>query len=601
MTEPEPVPSFDRDAVNRKYEEERRKRMVEGRSTIRDLSEDEHFSSSRKDPFTPYAERDPVTDEVDVVIVGAGLAGVVTGAELRQAGVDRIRLIDAAGGIGGTWYWNRYPGVMCDVESYVYMPMLEEMGYVPTSRYAKGDEIRRHLESIADRYDLVDTALFHTSVRQSSWDEERSRWVVTTDRGDVIHARYLVVAPGILNLMKLPAVAGMETFAGHSFHSARWDYEYTGGSAENPRLTELADKVVGIIGTGASAVQAVPPLAEFAQRLYVFQRTPSAIGVRDNRQTSPEFAASLEPGWQRTRMENFTAVLSGVSVDENLVDDGWTHHLALVANPKFGEGMSVEEMMLAAEEVDYAVMEVHRSRVADIVENQGVAESLKPYYRYLCKRPLFHDEYFPAFNRDNVTLVDSPAGIERVTERGVVVDGEEIALDCIVYATGFEGEFTPFHRRAGHPIIGRDGVTLAEKFANGPITLHGMMTSGFPNLFMMPSPGLQSVATVNYTHVAVLGAEHIAGTIALLEKRGIEVADVRPAAEEAWTAAIVGSYRDNRAFMSACTPSRFNYEGDLTKVNPRGGTYGGGFGDFFAYQQVLRDWRNGSDIDETFR
>ena len=326
--------------------------------------------------------------------------------------------------------------------------------------------------------------------------------------------------------MKLPAIAGMEEFRGRSFHSARWDYGYTGGAPDDPHLDQLGDKVVGIIGTGASAIQAVPALAESAKHLYVFQRTPSAIGVRGNRPTPDDFTDGLEPGWQRQRMENFSAVMTGVPVPRDLTDDGWTHHMARVTNPEIPEGMSLDEIMLMAEEFDYSVMEEHRSRVSETVRDERVAESLKPYYRYMCKRPCFHDEYLPTFNRGDVTLVDSPAGIERVTERGVVVDGEEIALDCIIYATGFEAELTPFPRRATHPIVGRGGMTIAEKFADGPITLHGLMTGGFPNLFLMPAPGLQSVVTVNYTHLAVEGAEHIAETIAMLEQRGVRVADV---------------------------------------------------------------------------
>jgi cation diffusion facilitator CzcD-associated flavoprotein CzcO len=476
------------------------------------------------------------------------------------------------------------------------MPKLEEMGHVPTTRYAFGDEIRRHLDAIAQRYDLVDSALFHTTVQRSEWDEGAARWILTTDRGDVIRARYLVVAPGILNLMKLPAIAGMETFCGHSFHSARWDYGYTGGAPGDPHLDKLGDKLVGIIGTGASAIQAVPPLAESASHLYVFQRTPSAIGVRGNRLTPDDFADGLEPGWQRRRMENFSSVMIGVPVEQDLTDDGWTHHMGKLANPTIAEGMSIDDIMLNVETFDFSVMEEHRSRVSEVVHDQRVAESLKPYYRYLCKRPCFHDEYLPAFNRDNVTLVDSPAGIEQVTERGVVVDSEEITLDCIIYATGFEAELTPFPRRATHPIIGRGGMTIAEKLADGPITLFGLMTGGFPNMFLMPAPGLQSVVTVSYTHLAVEGAEHIAETIAALARRGVQSADVLPEAEQAWTAEIVSAYQDTSVFMAACTPSRINFEGDVSQANPRTGTYGGGFGDFFAYQQVLRDWRKRGDF-----
>src|SRR5687768_15582108 len=320
---------FDPEAVHAKYLAERDKRLVPGRAAIRDLAADEHFAHSRDDPFTPVAPRDPVDDDVDVVIVGGGIAGVLAGAQLRKAGVERIRIVDQAGGIGGTWYWNRYPGVMCDVESYIYMPMLEELGYVPKHRYAFGDEIRQHLQAIAERFDLVPDALFHTGVTGAEWDDGAARWRVRTDRGDELTCRYYVLAVGILNLLKLPAIPGMEDFGGPSFHTARWDYELTGGGPGEP-LTKLGDTVVGLIGTGATGIQCLPPLAEASKHVYVFQRTPSAIGVRGNRPTEPEFAARLEPGWQQARMDNFQAVMLGKAVDADLVDDGWTRHYAAV-------------------------------------------------------------------------------------------------------------------------------------------------------------------------------------------------------------------------------------------------------------------------------
>ena len=251
---------FDPEVVHAKYLAERDKRLVPGRAAIRDLSSDEHFARFREDPFTPVTERAPVTDDVDVVIVGGGIAGVLAGAQLRKAGIERIRIVDQAGGIGGTWYWNRYPGVMCDVESYIYLPMLEELGYIPKHRYAFGEEIRLHLQAIADRFDLVDDALFHTGVSRAEWDEAQARWRVRTDRGDELTCRYYVLAVGILNLLKLPAIDGMEQFEGPSFHTARWDYELTGGGPGEP-LTKLGDKVVGLVGTGATGIQCLPALA----------------------------------------------------------------------------------------------------------------------------------------------------------------------------------------------------------------------------------------------------------------------------------------------------------------------------------------------------
>jgi cation diffusion facilitator CzcD-associated flavoprotein CzcO len=580
---------FDPDAVRAKYLAERDKRLVPGRAEIRDLTRDEHFARFREDPFTPYTPRDPVADEVDVVIVGGGIAGVVAGAHLRKAGIERIRIVDQAGGIGGTWYWNRYPGVMCDVESYMYLPMLEELDYVPQHRYSYGEEIRRYLQALAERFELVDDALFHTGVTNATWDDEAARWLVRTDRGDEVSCRYYVLAVGILNLLKLPTIPGMEDFAGRSFHTARWDYEYTGGGPGEP-LTNLGDKVVALIGTGASGIQCLPPLAESAAHVYVFQRTPSAVGVRDNRPTDPSFAESLRPGWQRERMDNFQAVMLGRPVEQDLVDDGWTHHYAAVHHPPRHKGMSIEEYMRGAEELDFSIMEEHRRRVEELVRDPATAEILKPYYRYLCKRPCFHDEYLPAYNSANVTLIDCPAGIERVTEKGPVVDGRQFEVDCIVYGTGFEAELTPLYRRAGHEIVGRDGVRLADKWADGAASLFGMLSRGFPNMFVMPAPAQQAVVTVNYTQLAVLGGEFVGGTVRLLEEQGVAAFDVAAEAEEDWGRKIVESFVDGSRVMSACTPSRINNEGHPELMNPRNGNYGRGLGDFFAYRELLEGW-----------
>ncbi len=589
MTETNGNGSYDADSVRAKYLAERDKRLIPGRAAIRDLRTDEHFAGYRADPHTPFIERGPRSDEVDVVIVGGGIAGVLAGANLRKAGIERIRIVDQAGGIGGTWYWNRYPGVMCDVESYSYLPMLEELDYVPTRRYAFGEEILHHLEAVADRFDLGADALFHTGVTRAEWDEDAARWLIRTDRGDEVRCRWYVLAVGILNLMKLPALPGMEDFAGRSFHTARWDYGYTGGGSQEP-LTGLADKVVGLIGTGATGIQCVPALADSAKHLYVFQRTPSAIGERGNRPTDPDFARGLEPGWQRDRMDNFQAIMMGRPVEIDQVDDGWTHHYAAVHHPPRREGMTTAEFIRSGEDVDYQIMEAHRRRIEELVADPTKAEILKPYYRYLCKRPCFHDEYLPAINRPNVTLVDCPGGFERITEQGPVVDGKQYELDCIIYGTGFEAELTPLFRRAGHDIVGRGGVTLADKWSEGASSLFGMMSRGFPNLFVMPAPGQQAVVTVNYTQLAVLGAEFIGGAVGQLEQQGVEVFEVSAEAEAAWTQEIVDSFVDGSAVMSACTPSRINNEGHPEALNPRNGNYGRGFGNWFGYRQVLEQW-----------
>jgi hypothetical protein len=327
-----------------------------------------------------------------------------------------------------------------------------------------------------------------------------------------------------------------------------------------------------------------------AKHVYVFQRTPSAVGERGNRLTDPDFTHGLEPGWQRARMDNFQSIILGRPVDDDQVDDGWTHHWAAVHNPPRHKGMTIAEVMRGAEEVDYGIMEMHRRRVGELVTDPIKADILKPYYRYLCKRPCFHDEYLQAFNNPNVTLIDCPAGFERITAQGPVVNGEQYQVDCIVYGTGFEAELTPLFRRVGHEIVGRGGVTLAEKWGPGAASLFGIMSRGFPNMFVLPAPGQQAVVTVNYTQLAVLGAEFIGRAVEMLEQRAVEVFDVNAEAEGAWTQKIVDSFVDGSAVMSACTPSRLNNEGHPEAMNPRNGNYGRGMGDWFGYRELLEHW-----------
>lgn len=580
---------FDAEGVRDRYRAERDKRLVPGRTDTNDLRGDPRLARFTADPFTPPQVRAPINDDVNVVIVGAGIAGLVAGARLREAGVRRIRLIDTAGGVGGTWYWNRYPGVMCDVESTIYLPMLEEMGYLPRDRYASGQEIREYLESLADRFELTDDALFHTSVNRAEWDHEQDRWVVVTDRGDRITSQFYVLAVGMLNLMKMPAIPGMDDFAGHAFHTARWDYAYTGGGQDAP-MTGLADKVVGLIGTGATGVQCLAPLARDAKQVVVFQRTPSAIGARNNGPLPADFAESCQPGWQAERMDNFQAILLGRDVEEDLIADGMTQHLATVHNPPFLPGMSFDDFIRNSEAVDFAIMEEHRQRVDDIVRDPATAAILQPHYRYLCKRPCFHDEFLPAFNEPNVTLVDCPAGFDSIGPDGPIVGGVSYPVDCLIYGTGFEPELTPLPTRAGQTIVGRDGTTLADKWNNGAATLFGMMTHGFPNLFMMPAPGQQAVVTVNFTQVALLGAELIAATVHRLREHDAPRFEVTAAAEAAWTQRIVDSWIDVSSILSACTPSRINNEGAPEALQPRDGNLGHGYGDFFAYRETLQSW-----------
>jgi len=482
--------------VRAKYQEERDKRLTPSRGKLLDLSDRQELLA---DPYTPIAEREPVHDEVGALVVGAGWGGLMAAAHLRKAGVDRIRVVDKAGDVGGVWYWNRYPGVMCDVESYIYLPMLEELGYMPRHRYSYGPEIYGYAQRVAKHFGVYDLALFHSAVNGLRWQETEGGWRVSTDRGDEFLARYVIVAHGSFTSLKLPAIPGIDDYTGKLFHSSRWDYGYTGGDTRSP-LTRLHDKMVGVIGTGASAIQIVAPLAESSKQLYVFQRTPSTVAPRDNVETDPAWAASLGPGWQRRRRENFTAVTNGEKVTEDLVQDAWTvFYKAMLGSEGYAD-LSPEELAERRELVDLEHMDKIRARVSATVHDPQVAEALKPYYRYNCKRPAFHDDYLPAFNRPNVHLVDTNGkGVEQITSQGAVAGGREYQLDCIILATGFDVD-AAYTERIGFDIAGRDGQQLSAKWADGPETFHGIMSSGFPNFFFLPTNYMQGTASVNFVH-----------------------------------------------------------------------------------------------------
>ena len=445
------------------------------------------FSHYVDDPYIDAPlKREPLFDDVDVIVVGGGFGGLLTGARLTEAGMGRIRIIEKGGDFGGTWYWNRYPGAACDVESYVYLPLCEELNFVPKEKYTHAPEILAHSRAIGEKFNLYDYACFQTEVEGMRWSEEDQRWTVTTNRGDSMTAKYVCMANGPLNRPKLPGIKGIDRYQGHTFHTSRWDYAYTGGSPEG-NLIGLADKRVGIIGTGATAIQCVPHLARSAKELYVFQRTPSSVDVRANRPTDPEWAASLKPGWQQARMNNFNTLVSGGFADVDLVNDGWTEiirNLASMVNFR-GQKLSPAEIAEKMELADFQKMEQIRNRAEELVNDPATAESLKPYYRQFCKRPCFNDEYLPAFNRPNVHLIDTEGrGIDEITESGIVANGEQFGLDCIIFATGFEVG-TDYTRRSGYDLIGRNGISLKDKWSQGISTLHGLQTSGFPNCFII--------------------------------------------------------------------------------------------------------------------
>ncbi|MEL7975240.1 NAD(P)/FAD-dependent oxidoreductase [Isoptericola sp. F-RaC21] len=576
---------FDPDALRQRYRRERDRRVrPDGLGQYRRAAGE--FGYYAKDPYTERTEREPLTDRVEVLVVGGGFGGLLTGARLREAGFGSIRMMDEAGDFGGTWYWNRYPGIHCDIESYVYMPLLEETGYVPTMRYAPGEEIRRHAMRIAEHYGLYRDAVFHTRVTELTWDEDAAEWLVRTDRQDAMRARYVVVSSGTLTQPKLPGIPGIEDFRGHTFHTSRWDYGYTGGTADGG-MTGLADKRVAVVGTGATGLQVIPHVARDAAHLYVMQRTPSSVDVRDNRPTDPAWAASLKPGWQRERMENFLAILSGEDVEEDLTRDGWTSTARLQRKMITGAvdtSLDPAERERLDELADFAKMNRIRARVDEVVQDPATAEALKPWYRYMCKRPGFSDQYLQAFNRQNVTLVDTAdhGGITRMTETGVVVGDTEYEVDCVVFATGFEVGVSGVVSGT-MPVHGRGGTTLLEAWARGPRTLHGFCSHGFPNLFHLGA--MQNANSVNFVHILTEQADHIAAMLAQAAKVGARYVEPTPEAEQAWCDTIVDVAVDNSAFLAECTPGYYNGEG-TRRATPTSYSPGP-----VAFHRLLAQWR----------
>jgi cyclohexanone monooxygenase len=584
-------PSVDKDWIRRKYREERDKRVrPDGNDQyIRVAGQLAHYLD---DPYTPVVERAPLTDHVTVAFIGGGFAGLVTGARLKEAGVTDVRIVEKGGDFGGTWYWNRYPGAQCDTASFVYMPLLEETGHMPSEKYAHAPEILEHCQRIGKQFGLYDNALFHTEVTDLEWDATRSRWIVRTNRGDEFTAQFVAMGPGPLHVPKLPGIPGLESFRGHSFHTSRWDYDYTGGDPLGAPLDRLADKRVAIFGTGARAVLCVPNLAKACKELYVFQRTPSSVDVRDNRPTDAEwFATIATPGWQQRWLDNFTANQTGGIADEDLVMDGWTDlsrriRTKIMALPP--EEMTVENMMAAFEDSDHEKMEEIRARVDTIVQDRSTAHALKAWYRQLCKRPCFHDEYLQAFNEPGVHLVDTDGrGVERITETAVWAGGTAYDVDCIIYASGFEVG-TEYTRRTGYDMTGRDGVTLSDYWREGMRTLHGIHVHGFPNLFIVqPTQGANLIS--NVPHNLTESGKTIAAVVKHAVDNGYREVEVTAEAEAAWIELLLSGPGRMVIGSLDCTPGYYNNEGhDPGPAARLNVGYPAGATAYFAY---IDEWR----------
>ena len=590
---------FDPAALKAKYLEERDKRLRDdGNEQYVEVTAE--FSHYVDDPYVePGFSRAPLHDEVEVAIIGGGFGGLLMAARLREAGFDDIRMIEKAGDFGGTWYWNRYPGAMCDVESYCYLPLLEELDYMPKHKYSFAPEILQHSKRIARHYNLYENACLQTAITQLSWDAKDNRWIIETDRNDRMRARYVAMANGPLSRPKLPGIQGINDYKGHTFHTSRWDYNYTGGNSFG-NLSGLKDKRVGIIGTGATAVQCIPHLGEWAKQLYVFQRTPSSIDERNNHDTDQAWAKSLEPGWLQKRMDNFNVLVSGGDQPEDLVADGWTDIMrnltgiaAKLASRKLGRRLTKGERAELMELADYKKMNAVRARAQKIVNDEKTAELLQPWYRQFCKRPCFHDEYLDTYNRDNVTLVDTDGrGVERLTETGVVANGEHFEIDCLIFATGFEVG-TSYTRRSGYDIVGRGGQTLSEHWQEGLRTFQGLTSHGFPNCFFLGFT--QTAVTVNVPHALNEQAKHVAHILQTARDRGTPTVEPTAQAEEDYVQEIAKSANVGARFYAECTPGYYNSEG-------KRGNRSGFFSDMHSagaikFFKLLKDWRDEGSLE----
>ena len=598
-------PALDREALRAKYRQERDKRLRPDGSGqyVRLKGQLSHYLA---DPYAEVKPREPKRDHVTFAFIGGGFAGLVTAARVREAGVRDVRVVEKGGDFGGTWYWNRYPGAQCDTASFVYMPLLEETGHMPSEKYARGPEILEHCRRIGRHYGLYDEALFHTEVTALVWDHANVRWNVRTNRGDDFTAQFVGIGPGGLHVPKLPGIPGLETFKGHSFHTSRWDYDYTGGDPAGAPLHKLADKRVAIIGTGATAVQCVPHLAAACKELFVFQRTPSSVDERNNQPTDPAwFATIATPGWQQRWLENFTANQTGAATGVDLVMDGWTDLTRRIREriaqlPR--DQRTPAKMLQAFEDSDFEKMEQIRSRVDAIVHDRETAQKLKAWYRQLCKRPCFHDEYLQAYNNPSTHLVDTDGkGVERITERGVVVAGKEYEVDCIIYASGFEVGYavgvtdlgTVATDRMGFDVVGRDGVTLSKHWAAGMRTQHGIHVHGFPNLFLVqPTQGGNLIS--NVPHNLTESGKTIAAIVKHVRGRGLRSVEVTKQAEDAWLELLLSG--SGRMLGSRdCTPGYYNNEGQQPGPAARFNVgYPQGAAMFFQY---LERWRSSGTFE----
>ncbi|KAF2673616.1 monooxygenase [Microthyrium microscopicum] len=611
--------------IERKYTEEKEKRYrQDGNFQYIDLSKTDKFQSFAKDPWQQKVPQRTVNGaSFKYLIIGAGYGGLLFAVRLIEAGipVSDIHIVDSAGGFGGTWYWNRYPGLMCDVESYIYMPLLEEMDYMPTEKYVSGTELQAHADAIATRWGLTDQAIFKYELKDMMWDDKTKEWTLNFKNlaedahpNVSVRSQFVMLSTGVLSKPKLPNVPGISDFEGSIFHTSRWDYAATGGSPSNPNMTNLKDKSVGVIGTGATGIQIVPALAKWSKQVTVFQRTPSSVNERGNKTTDPTEWAKLsaQKGWWRARNENFNASVAQVrpSTTPNLIGDAWTTlptYYALIGSPRTVTRENEAEHVKGLREKDIPHQEKVRARVSSIVKDAKTAEDLKPWYPTWCKRPAFHDEYLDAFNKPNVSLVHTDGkSISKINSKSVTFEGKDYPVDVLIFATGYESpsKYTDPSSRASVTIIGRGGHSMTQKLGEqAGVMLQGIVTRDFPNLFQNgPS---QSGSAANFVFVLDSTAQHVSYILTTAQKKYGSTISIEPTAEaeDEWGYRVSQMASHGKAMMG-CTPSYMNAEGqmDLLATLPqevqdtlaRRGAWGKGIADYHA---VLKDWREDGKLE----
>lgn len=629
-TQPTPNSPKMASEIEAKYQAERAKRLrSEGMSQFTDLFSIDKYTKFIADPWeeesaTQYKSA-PTPERTEVLIIGAGFGGLLYAARLIDSGFapEDIHLVDNAGGFGGTWYWNRYPGLMCDIESYIYMPLLEEMGYMPTQKYVSGNELRAYSKQVAEKWNIADKASFHCKVQKLVWDDKKKEWMVNMTRQrrgkDIsrftMRARFVMMAVGIMVIPQIAKIKGLEKFTGETFHTARWDYNCTGGSSADPALTKLRGKRVGIIGTGATAIQVVPAVSSWAKELYVFQRTPSSVDVRGNCDTDKEWwdrEIRGRSGWQQERRENFNAFITNLAnkPERDMVSDGWTGmpaYSALVGTEDEIRPEDMEKYARSLHTLDLPRQEKIRARVDQLITDKETAQNLKAWYPSWCKRACFHDEYLQAFNKENVTLVDTNGrGVELINERGIIFNDKEYPLDVLILGTGYRSPFlfSP-GGRVDIDVRGRGDCSLDAKWKDKLATLHGIMSHDFPNLFW---PGFsQASGSPNFVYCIDMSVKHAVDILAEARKRvkpgpqpssGYKynvVVEPTIEAEEEWSARVV-SQAGVFAATAGCTPSYINAEGEMDRSVPveelkrraRGAMWGKGI---FDFERVITEWK----------